>query len=152
MAQTDPIVPQKFAEATAPSNTAKRIKVFISIAVIASAMVYFGFMAFQSATVYYYTVDELLALSNVQEGKTLKVAGKLVPDSFVREDGSTHATFVLKDESGTQTLTAMHSGVVPDLFFNEHAEIILEGKYSPGGTFESTNVIVKCPSKYVAAG
>ena len=47
-------------------------------------------------------------------------------------------------------MTAMHQGVLPDLFFNEHSEIILEGSYGTDGVFQSENVIVKCPSKYVA--
>jgi cytochrome c-type biogenesis protein CcmE len=47
-------------------------------------------------------------------------------------------------------MAARHDGVLPDLFFNEHSEIILEGVYIPGHDFQSENVIVKCPSKYVA--
>ena len=48
-------------------------------------------------------------------------------------------------------MAAIHDGVVPDLFFNEHSEIILEGSYPAKGVFESQTVIVKCPSKYIAA-
>ena len=44
------------------------------------------------------------------------------------------------------------TAVVPDLFFNQHSEIILEGSYGDDGVFYSESVIVKCPSKYVAAG
>ena len=47
-------------------------------------------------------------------------------------------------------IKAVHNGVLPDLFFNEHSEIILEGSHNPGKEFDSQNVIVKCPSKYVA--
>jgi len=36
----------------------------------------------------------------------------------------------------------------PDLFFNEHSEIILEGRYDSNRNFQSNNIIVKCPSKY----
>ena len=50
------------------------------------------------------------------------------------------------------TLRSVHDGVVPDLFFNEHSELILEGTYTPDGVFESENIIVRCPSKYVAGG
>ena len=39
--------------------------------------------------------------------------------------------------------------MLPELFFNEHSEVILEGNYTPEGVFQSHNVIVKCPSKYV---
>ena len=47
-------------------------------------------------------------------------------------------------------MSAIHDGILPDLFFNKNSEIILEGVHSPGDSFESYNVIVKCPSKYVA--
>ena len=72
---------------------------------------------------------------------------KLIPTSFERSDGSTLANFALTD--GTESMVALHDGVLPDLFFNDHSEIILEGTLDEHGTFASQNVIVKCPSKYV---
>jgi cytochrome c-type biogenesis protein CcmE len=127
-----------------------RLKVFLALAVLVGAMGYFAFMAFQGATVYYLTVEELMQRGPTAEGRVVRVAGKLVPDSFVREADSTLARFSLTD--GVESIDAVHDGVLPDLFFNEHSEIILEGVYSPGSAFESQNVIVKCPSKYVAEG
>ena len=114
------------------------------------ALGYLGFVAFQSATIYYYTVDELKEVGPTPAGKTVRVSGKLLPDSFTREGNSTEANFALFE--GDEVMPAVHDGVLPDLFFNEHSEIILEGTYSPEGVFESQNVIVKCPSKYVAEG
>ena len=127
--------------------SANRFKILIGLLVLVTALGYFAFMAFQSATVYYYTVGELSERGPTAEGRMVRVSGKLVPDSFVREGVSTIAHFVLTD--GSQTLRAAHDGVLPDLFFNEHSDIILEGDYKPDGTFESQNVIVKCPSKYI---
>ena len=49
---------------------------------------------------------------------------------------------------GQDTINAVHDGVVPDLFFNEHSEILLEGTYGPEGMFDAEAIIVKCPSKY----
>ncbi|MBM3944397.1 MAG: cytochrome c maturation protein CcmE [SAR202 cluster bacterium] len=141
---------------------ANRLKIFIAAFVLVGALSYFGFMAFKSATVYYYTVTELkeLSLSDsagvVRAGtvadasgqtRLIRVSGKLVPESFDRPEDSITAYFQLTD--GRETLMAAHEGVVPDLFFNEHSEIILEGNYEDG-VFHSENVIVKCPSKYVA--
>jgi cytochrome c-type biogenesis protein CcmE len=39
---------------------------------------------------------------------------------------------------------------MPDLFFNPHSEIILEGRYGPDDVFETESILVKCPSKYQA--
>ena len=127
---------------------ANRGKILIGLVVLIGALGYFAFMAFQSATVYYYTVGELPGAGFTPEGRVVRVSGKLVPASFHRDEGSTLAQFALTD--GSETLRAVHEGVLPDLFFNEHSEIILEGSYTPGGVFESQNVIVKCPSKYIA--
>ena len=128
---------------------AHRGKALLALAVLVAAFGYFGFMAFQGATVYYYTVGEVKNLQPTEEGSIIRVSGKLVPASFHRPDGSTAAHFTLTDED-LNALDAVHDGVVPDLFFNEHSEIILEGAYTDAGVFESRTVIVKCPSKYIA--
>ena len=139
-------------ESSIPDNPgrlpANRGKFLIAAIVLISSLVYFAFMAFQSATVYYYTVGEINTQASTPEGRMVRVSGKLVPDSFHRSVGSTVAHFSLTD--GENTMNAMHNGVLPDLFFNEHSEIILEGVHQSGKEFDSQNVIVKCPSKYVA--
>ena len=116
--------------------------------VLLLAVVYLIYAAFPGSTSYYFTVDELEANSAEVDGKTVRVKGTLVPDSFVREDGSTMATFALT--AGDEVLPAVYNGVVPDLFFNEHSEIILQGGYSEGQTFHADTVSVLCPSKYQA--
>ena len=130
--------------------SAHRVKVFIALAVLITAFGYFAFVAFQSATRFYYTVGELHQSGPTEEGRVVRVSGKLVPGSFSREEGSTVARFTLTD--GTVTMAAFHDGILPDLFFNEHSEVILEGRFRPDGVFEGYDVSVKCPSKYIAAG
>ena len=78
----------------------------------------------------------------------LRISGTLKPNSFSREEDSTTSYFILTD--GQETLNAYHNGIIPDLFFNEHSEIILEGRYDSNKNFQSNNIIVKCPSKYSA--
>lgn len=129
------------------SDSSKRLKLIIGAVVLIGALGYFGFMAFQGATVYYYTVSEINDVGPTPVGKMVRVSGKLIPTSFERSDGSTVANFALTD--GAENMTALHDGVLPDLFFNAHSEIILEGALDEHGTFSSQNVIVKCPSKYV---
>ncbi|MYA62228.1 MAG: cytochrome c maturation protein CcmE [Dehalococcoidia bacterium] len=138
---------------TQPSDegilSSHRVKMLIAFAVLVGALGYFVFQAFSGAAVYYYTVGEINDIGPSPEGKTVRVSGKLEPESFHRAAGSTLSEFRLTD--GSETLAAAHEGVLPDLFFNEHSEIILEGSYDPNGVFKSENIIVKCPSKYVAA-
>lgn len=130
------------------SVIAHRGKLLIALVVLVGALGYFAFMAFEGATVYYYTVGEMNDIGQTPEGNMVRVSGKLVPETFLRGDGSTLAEFSLTD--GSESLIANHIGVLPDLFFNDHSEIILEGSYGSDGVFQSENVIVKCPSKYIA--
>ena len=109
---------------------------------------YLGFVAFQSASAYYLTVSELTAKGADAYDKNLRVNGKLDPTSFERDPNGTLIHFSLTD--GQETINAVHDGVVPDLFFNEHSEILLEGTYGPEGLFDAEAIIVKCPSKYQA--
>ncbi len=104
--------------------------------------------AFPGSTRYYLTVDEFLADSQSQDGRSVRVVGSLVPDSFQREQGTTLANFQIANEG--QVLDASYQGVVPDLFFNVDSEIVLEGKYNPNSGFHVDSVVVKCPSKYEA--
>ncbi len=129
--------------------TAHRVKVFLAAAVLTAAFGYLAFQAFQSATAYYLTVGELVERGATEDGRTVRVNGKLVEGSFERHEGSTVATFSITD--GEQTIVAQHDGTIPDLFFNEHSELTLEGTYGTDGLFQSHFVTVKCPSKYVAA-
>ena len=127
---------------------ARKGKLIVAAAVMLGALGYFAYMAFQSATVYSYSVSELNALGPTPQGKLVRVNGSLVQNSFARADASTIAKFALTDDA--QSVSAQYEGVLPDLFFNPHSEIILEGAYGADGVFMTQNVLVKCPSKYIS--
>ena len=117
--------------------------------VLIGALSYLIYLAFNSATIYYYTVGEANKLdNNVKSERMLRISGTLQPNSFSREQDSTTSYFILTD--GQEILNASHSGIIPDLFFNEHSTIIIEGRYDSNNYFHSNNIIVKCPSKYSA--
>ncbi len=123
-----------------------RVWLLMASVVFVMVLGYLGFTAFQSASAYYLTVSELTAKGTDAYDKNLRVNGTLVPTSFERDAGGTLMHFSLTD--GQDTINAVHDGVVPDLFFNEHSEILLEGTYGPEGMFDAEAIIVKCPSKY----
>ena len=115
-----------------------------------------GFMiwaTFGENTRFFLTVSEFNSRSEVQDGQMVRVSGKLVEGTFNRGEKSTVSQFQLTDKegvnSGTALLLASYEGVLPDLFFNPHSEIILEGSYSSEGVFQASEILVKCPSKYV---
>ena len=122
-------------------------KLLIAVVLLIVALGYFAYTAFQGATIFYFTVGELLD-GEGRAGESLRVNGKLVPDSFQREAEGTLARFSLTD--GQNVLPAVHQGILPELFFNPYTEIVLQGVYGDDGVFRSQQVIVKCPSKYAA--
>ena len=132
------------------SVLAHRGKLLIAVGVFVLALGYLGFTAFQGASAYYLTVGELLAKGDSAYDKNLRVNGKLVSSSFERDANGTLLHFSLIDTDGQETVAAVYNGLVPDLFFNEHSEILLEGTYDSSGLFDAQAIIVKCPSKYQA--
>lgn len=132
------------------SGSSHRARFFVMGAVVALAVGYMVYAAFPGNALYFLTVSEFVANEEYQDGRLLRVSGKLVEGSFQRQDGSSVSHFQLADEEGTAEakLTASYVGVMPDLFFNPHSEIILEGRYGSDGVFEADSILVKCPSKY----
>jgi cytochrome c-type biogenesis protein CcmE len=123
-------------------------KVVVAVGIFLIAIVYLGFNAFQGASSYYLTVGELVDKGPAIYDKNVRVNGSLIPASFKRQADATLLEFSLTD--GESSIYAKYRGVVPDLFFNEHSEILLEGKYGSNGIFDTYAIIVKCPSKYQA--
>ena len=126
----------------------KRRKLLIGIFVLGAVFAYFGFTAFNDATMYYLTVDEAIERSAELADDTFQIKGSLIPETFNRSDGDITAYFTLQE--GPATVNATYEGVLPDLFFNEHSEIVLQGKFIGSSMFQADQVLVKCPSKYQA--
>jgi cytochrome c-type biogenesis protein CcmE len=123
-----------------------RRKAIILGTILFAAFGYFAFTAFQNATSYYFSVDEFVERGPIV-GENVRVKGTLVPFSFERESArSTIAHFTFED--GDQQMAATYDGVLPDLFFNPHSELVLGGSYQDSGEFLVEQVQVKCPSKY----
>ena len=136
-------------EAPARSN---RTRFLILSAVIVLALGYMIYAAFPGNALYFLTVSEFNERSEVQDGRLLRVSGKLVEGTFGREGNSLESQFQITDKDGDTlgvTLMASFTGVLPDLFFNPHSELILEGSYSGNAVFHADTILVKCPSKYV---
>ena len=115
-----------------------------------SALTYFAYSAFQGSQLYYLTVEEVVNGGASEHPGPVRVNGKLVQGSFQRLPGQTLANFKLTDLTYHAELYLEYDGVVPDLFFNEHSQVVAEGRYHTDGHFHADLLIVKCPSKYAS--
>jgi cytochrome c-type biogenesis protein CcmE len=123
----------------------------ILLLVVGLAVGYMVYAAFPGNALYFMSVTEFMNKEEAQDGRIVRVAGKLVDGSYRREAKSTVSRFQLIDKDSEATvvnLPASYEGVLPDLFFNPHSEIILQGSFGSGRIFEADTILVKCPSKY----
>jgi cytochrome c-type biogenesis protein CcmE len=121
-----------------PSRKRKlRLVVALAAAVfLAAALVYTSFSASTEAS----------KPSEVREGRSYELTGKVVKDSIAR-DGD-ELRFRIRDRDGTASVPVVYTGVVPDPF-REGREVIVSGELKQG-TFvaERDSLVTKCPSKF----
>ena len=128
-----------------------RTRLLVLGVAVVLAVGYMVYAAFPGNALYFLTVSEFVSQQQYQDGSTVRIAGTLVEGSFQRPDNSTQSYFHLVDKDsgpGSAHLRATYVGVLPDLFFNPHSEIILQGHYQPEDVFQTDTILVKCPSKY----
>ena len=75
----------------------------------------------------------------------VRVSGLVVDQTIDWDLQRTILRFEIADESGS--LPILYKGVRPDML-QDGTQAVVEGRYATGGVFETTAVLVKCPSKY----
>lgn len=134
------------------NNTAQllnsKIKLSILIILVSSSIVYFASSVFSVSTIEYLSVDEAI-VSDVNYQNQIGVSGKLVKNTYYREPNGITAHFNIKDEDGKKELPVIYDGEIGKIFFNEYAEIILQGEKSQNGDFIAKTLTIRCPSKYI---
>lgn len=81
----------------------------------------------------------------------VRVGGRVVPGSVRFDQKTLDLRFTLVDiETGRTSFPVHYNGPLPDTF-QEGRDVVVEGNYRPGGTFQASNVLTKCGSRYEAA-
>jgi cytochrome c-type biogenesis protein CcmE len=146
--------PEEAVQITAPvARTSTlfnpRMKIGIVFALVAAGLVYFAWTAFDSATVTFRRVADVAAAGPTPDDRMVGLIGKLVNESYVRSADGTTASFRLIDEGGSDELRVSYRGEIGQVFFNEHSEIILEGRMNDDNVFVADRLQVRCPTKYL---
>lgn len=104
------------------------------------------FNGLRGSTMYWYTPAELKAQGAATYDKTVRVAGKVDVGSVQQENAGlvTRFTVTYQEES----LPIYYKGVLPS-GFKEDIDVTIDGKLSSSGVFQATQILTKCPSKYV---
>lgn len=79
----------------------------------------------------------------------MKVGGKVLPGSIVRDNDARRIEFKVTD--GQYTFPVTYTGLVPDTFTDANdIEVVVEGRMGRDGVFVATDVLAKCGSRYEA--
>jgi cytochrome c-type biogenesis protein CcmE len=123
-----------------------RSKFIVGGAIIVLAVGYLIVSSIGGSTAYYLTVEEVRAEGPSE--RPVRVAGTVTGESIEWNAQELMLKFKIADNSGS--LAVIYNGPRPDML-RDDAEVVVEGKYVEGGSFEANNLLLKCPSKYESA-
>jgi cytochrome c-type biogenesis protein CcmE len=121
-------------------------KFLIGGLIIILAIAYLGYAGFKNSATYYYTVSEVMDRGSSVYGERLRINGKVLADSVHTETDSLVLKFSITE--GGKNLPVVYQGVTPDTFRSD-SDVVVEGRLDPSGVFQATDILTKCPSKYV---
>jgi cytochrome c-type biogenesis protein CcmE len=75
----------------------------------------------------------------------VKVGARVVPGTVRREPGGTEYEFKVTD--GAYTFPVVYHGIAPDTF-TDSVDVVVGGRMGADGTFQATELLAKCASRY----
>ena len=137
----------------------KQSKFAAAAVVLVGVVGYLMVTGMKESMTYFYTPDELasklVADPSVRE-TGMRVGGRVVPGSVTYDQTTLHLRFTLSqidpatNELGAARFPVAYQGPLPDTF-EEGRDVVVTGRLSAAGTFEATEVLTKCGSRYEAA-
>lgn len=125
-----------------------------ALVLLAGLVVYLFATGMKGAMTYYFTPDELAAKLVADPGARelgARVGGRVVPGSVSYDQRTLDLRFTVVDIASGRTKYPVHyNGPLPDTF-QEGRDVVITGKLGASGTFEATEVLTKCGSRYEAA-
>ena len=126
--------------------THRYIKIGITVFVLVGAFAGLLWATLQDGTQYYKHVDEVMTDRAAWENKPMQLHGFVVPGSIKRRPPF---DYIFQVENNGSVVDASYSGIVPDTFLKQGAEVVLRGKLTSSGfQTEPDGIMAKCPSKY----
>ncbi|MBI5538089.1 MAG: cytochrome c maturation protein CcmE [Deltaproteobacteria bacterium] len=142
--------PARAEPARTKAKPKRNLGLLLALAVMAALIGGLVLKSFNNSAVYAKTVDQLVASRDKLTGRAVRVEGMLVHGSLVKRDNPCEYRFKLAKNAVVLDVRYAQC-VVPDTFRDRpEAEVgvTAEGKLLRDGTFEATQIMAKCPSKY----
>ncbi len=125
-------------------------KVLLAGVLVSVTVGYLMASGIKETGVYFLTPSELaekVAADPSFRDVGVKMGASVVPGTIERDVATQTVRFQATD--GTQTYPVVYRGLAPDTFTDE-ADIVVEGRLQPDGTFRATTLLAKCGSRYEA--
>jgi cytochrome c-type biogenesis protein CcmE len=125
----------------------------IGIGLVAIALSWLVFAGTRRNLVYYYEVDELMAVPNRYD-EEIRISGDVVAGTVDHDADARELRFAIAETNapaGAPSVPVVYKGPVPDIF-RPGIQVVVEGRLDREGTFQAETLLAKCPSKYQAAG
>jgi cytochrome c-type biogenesis protein CcmE len=104
------------------------------------------YVSLGSSFTYYFTVNEFLDRSSEFCDRSVRVAGKIADEPISWNAEDLELRFTIFEDA--DTLPVVYEGAKPS-GFKVSANILVEGRLDSDGVFHASQVLMKCPSKYV---
>lgn len=134
----------------------KGVQIALGALLVAALLGWYGMSQLREGSfTYYQTLAEFQAHGAI--GDAVRVHGFVAMGSIERDVAGRRMLFAVQEKaphaggSAQGALAVEYASLeTPDLF-KDGAEVVVEGKLGPSGTFHATNLLAKCPSKFEAA-
>ena len=125
-----------------------RNKFLIGGALVLSTVGYLMATGIKDTGVYYLTPSELSTRVTRDQSfynVGVKMGARVVKGTIQRDVATQTISFRVTD--GTHSYPVVYRGLAPDTFTDE-ADVVVEGRLQPDGTFRATTLLAKCGSRY----
>src|SRR5579885_3162275 len=142
----------------------RNLRFVIGVGLLIAAVAYLITAAIQSTSEYYLTVNEVRAREAELSGQSLRIAGRVKPGTIRWDPATLTLRFTMMplppgpDGASVEPVAAGGAPVLFDVvargepkpdMLADNRDVIVEGRLSTPARLEASQVLTKCPSKYV---
>jgi len=124
----------------------RKLGLLAAVVIVLSGFAYLLQGGISSNLVFFLTPGELLAQGSDAVDQPIRLGGQVVPGSVSWNAENIDLRFRLQDENGESI--EVHASKAPPQMFTEGIGVVVEGKLTSGGVFESHNLMVKHSNEY----
>ncbi|MDH5543092.1 MAG: cytochrome c maturation protein CcmE [Nitrospinota bacterium] len=124
-------------------------KFLIASLVVVGAIGYLVYAGIKETSVYYLTVSEALASSEMKSGNEFRMEGHVEAGTINIAADNLGAKFQIKDDKNS--IPVSYRGTIPDMF-SDDIDVVVQGYFDvKEGVFKAHTLLTSCPSKYEAS-